>query len=75
MADCYADANPEEFVTVVGVGPMTLRTAVKGYVAAREKAAGTAGVLLTVVAQEAGKEPASFDPNDLDGLAEMEGFR
>ncbi len=75
MADRFADADPEEFVTVVGVGPMTLRTAVKGYVAARENALGTGGVLLTMVAREVGKDPATFEPADLDALAEVDRFK
>lgn len=75
MTDRYANAEPEEFVNVVGVGPMTLRSAVRGYMAAREKAQGTRGVLLTMVAREAGKEPATFEPADMDELAELDRFR
>ena len=75
MSDLYPDADPEEFVTVVSVGAMTLRSAVRRYIAARETALATGGVLMTMVAREVGKDPASFDVNDLEKLAEMERFR
>ena len=71
MTDRYADAEPEEFVVVVGLGPMTLRSAVRMWV----EASKVPGMRLSMVAREAGKEPASFRPGDLDRLAEMERFR
>ena len=71
MKDEYRDADPEEFVVVVGLGPMTLRTAVRMWV----EASKVPGTRLTMVAREAGKEPASFEPSDLDRLADMERFQ
>ena len=71
MPDAYADADPEEGVTVTGVGPMTLRRAVRKYVDWREHH----GLPLVVVYREAGKQPSMFDMGDLSRLAEMERFR
>lgn len=70
MASDYPDANPEEFVVVVGLGPMTLRTAVRMWV----EASKVPGMRLPMVAREAGKSPASFGPGDLYTLAGMERF-
>ena len=71
MADRYADADPEETVTVTGVGPMTLRRAVRKYDDWREHH----GLPLVIVYREGGKEPSMFDMSDLGRLAEMERFR
>lgn len=71
MADDYPDAHPEEFVVVVGLGPMTLRTAVRMWA----EASKVPGVRLTMVAREGSKDPSSFEPADLDRLADMERFR
>ncbi|MGI3901714.1 MAG: hypothetical protein ACRYGP_22730 [Janthinobacterium lividum] len=71
MADHYADADPEETVTVTGVGPMTLRRAVKKYDDWREHH----GLPLVLVYREAGKEPPLFDMGDLGRLAEVERFK
>ena len=70
MTDRYADADPEEFVVVVGLGPMTLQTAVRMWAAASK----VPGVLIAPVAREASKDPATFKADDLDRLAEMERF-
>ena len=71
MADPYADADPDEAVTVTGVGPMTLRRAVRKYEDWREHH----GLGLVLVYREAGKEPSLFNMADLSRLAEMERFR
>ena len=71
MVDRYADADPEETVTVTGVGPTTLRRAVRKSDDWREHH----GLPLVVVYREAGKEPSMFDMGDLGRLAEMERFR
>ena len=71
MADRYADADPEETVTVTGVGAMTLRRAVHKRVDWREHH----GLTLVLIYRGAGKDPASFDAGDLDRLAELERFR
>ncbi|MGI4764814.1 MAG: hypothetical protein ACRYGP_07075 [Janthinobacterium lividum] len=71
MTDRYADADPEETVTVTGVGPMTLRRAVRKCDDWRDHH----GLPLVVVYREAGKEPSLFDMGDLGRLAEAERFR
>ncbi len=71
MANRYADADPEEAVTVTGVGAMTLRRAVHKRVDWREHH----GLTLVLVYRGAGKDPTSFDAGDLDRLAELEQFR
>lgn len=71
VAEPYADANPDEPVTVTGVGPMTLRRAVRKCEDWREHH----GLGLVLVYREAGKEPSMFDMADLGRLAEMERFR
>ena len=70
-ADRYADADPEENVMVTGVGPMTLRRAVRKRTDWREHH----GLGLVSIFRGADKEPSAFDPGDLDRLAEMDGFR
>ncbi len=50
---------------------MSLRNAVLRYVEASE----TPGVRTTVILREAGMEPATFDVNDLDRMADMDWFR
>ena len=71
VAEPYADADPEESVTVTGVGPMTLRRAVRKYEDWREHH----GLSLVLVYREAGKEPSMLDMADLSRLAEMERFK
>ena len=71
MADPYADADPDEAVTVTGVGPMTLRRAVHKYEDWREHH----GLGMVLVYRESGKEPSMFEMVDLSRLAEMERFR
>ena len=71
MANRYADADPDEPVTVTGVGAMTLRRAVHKRVDWREHH----GLALVLVYREAGKEPTIFDAGDLDRLAELDPFR
>ena len=71
MTNIYDDADPEETVTVTGVGPMTLRRAVHKYDDWREHH----GLGLVLVYREAGKEPSFFDMADLSRLAEMDRFR
>ena len=71
MAEPYADADPEEAVTVTGVGPMTLRRAVRKHEDWREHH----GLSLVLVYRGAGKEPFTFDMADLGRLAEMERFK
>ncbi len=71
MADTYADASPEETVTVAGVGAMTLRRAVRKCDDWREHH----GLGLVLVYREAGKEPPMFDMADLNRLAEVERFK
>ena len=71
MADRYADADPDEIVSVTGVGPMTLRRAVRKQDDWREHH----GLALVVVYRDAGKEPSVFDAGDLSRLAEMERFK
>ena len=74
MFDPYADADPEELVTLGGQA-MSLRTAVRRYVKAREETLGTTHVIAGIVARGVGKEPGSFLPADMDRLAELERFR
>ena len=71
MAEPYADADADEPVTVTGVGPMTLRRAVRKHDDWREHH----GLGLVLVYREAGKEPSLFNMADLSRLAEMERFR
>ena len=71
MTDRYADADPEETVTVEGVGSMTLRRAVHKYDDWREHH----GLSLALVYREAGKEPSTFDMADLSRLSETERFK
>ena len=71
MADRYADAEPDETVTVTGVGPMTLRRAVRKCDDWREHH----GLPLVLVCREAGKEPSTFDTGDLNRLAELDRFK
>ena len=71
MTDRYADADPEETVTVTGVGSMTLRRAVRKYEDWREHH----GLGLVLVYRDVGKDPSFFDIADLSRLAEMDRFR
>ncbi len=71
VTDRHADADPEEGVMVTGVGPMTLRRAVRKRTDWREHH----GLSLVSVFRGADKEPSAFDLTDLDRLAEMERFR
>ena len=71
VAETYADADPEEAVTVTGVGPMTLRRAVRKCDDWREHH----GLKLVLVYREAGKDPTMYDMADLGRMAEMERFR
>ena len=71
MADRYADAEPDEAVTVTGVGPMTLRRAVRKHDDWREHH----GLPRGLVYREAGKEPPTFDMGDLSRLSEVDRFR
>ena len=74
MFNIYADADPEEMVTVGGQA-VSLRTAVRRYIAAREETLNTTGIVVGVVAREVGKIPGSLIPADMDILAELERFR
>lgn len=67
----FDDLDPEEMVTVIGLGRISLRTAVRKYI----EASRNPGVLVTVILREAGEQPATFDVNDLDRMAQMERFR
>ncbi len=71
MGDRYADADPEEFVEVVGLGLIKLQTAVRMWAAASK----VPGAHIAPVAREVGKDPATFEPEDLARLAKMERFR
>ncbi len=71
VANRYSDADPDEGVMVTGVGPMTLRRAVRKRTDWREHH----GLSLMSVFRGADKEPSAFDLTDLDRLAEMEWFR
>lgn len=71
MAEPYADADPDETVTVTGVGPMALRRAVRKYLSWREDH----GLEAVVVFRKAGKEPPEFDIADLSRLADLERFK
>ena len=75
MPDRYADADPDEIVTVLGLGSMSLRNAVRRCAPRKEEERGTAGVLLPLVARRVGKRPNAYDVNDFHKLAEMERFR
>ena len=74
MTDRYADADPDEIVTV-GAQAMSLRTAVRRWVKAREETQGTSLVITGITPREVGKQPGSFLPDDMDRLAEMDRFR
>ena len=69
--DRYADADPNEGVMVTGVGPMTLRRAVRKLPDWREHH----GLGLINVYRGANKRPGLFDEADLGRLAQMEQFR
>ena len=71
MANLYADVDPDEGVMVTGVGPMTLRRAVRKHDDWRENH----GLALLSIFRGAAKEPTVFDVVDLSRLAEMERFR
>lgn len=71
LSKTYQDADPEEAVSLVGLGPMTLRTAVQLHI----KASETPGIRVTLIEREAGKTPASFDESDLDNLSELDQYR
>ena len=71
MTDRYADADPEETVTVEGVGHMTLRRAVHKADDWREHH----GLSLVHVYRGWAKQPPTFDMADLSRLAEMERFK
>ena len=71
MSHRYADADPDETVTVTDVGSMTLRRAVHKYEDWREHH----GMPLVTVYREPGKLPPTFDIADLGHLAETERFR
>jgi hypothetical protein len=71
MGDRNANADPEEFIVVVGLGPITLHTAVRMWAAASR----VPGAFIAPVAREAGKELATFEAAELNRLAEMERFR
>ena len=71
VVDRYTDADPEEGVMVTGVGPMTLRRAVRKLTDWREHH----GLGLITVYRGADKKPVSFDAADLGRLAGMERFR
>ena len=70
-ADRYADADPDEGVMVTGVGPMTLRRAVRKLADWREHH----GLGLINIYRGADKRPATFDEADLGRLADLERFR
>jgi hypothetical protein len=62
--------DPDELVTWLGFGDMTLREAVIEF---RERSPQKrAGVILH---RERGKEPASFDAKDLEELAQLPEFQ
>ena len=69
--DRYADADPDEGVMVTGVGPMTLRRAVRKLPDWREHH----GLGLINVYRGADKRPGMFDEADLGRLADWERFR
>lgn len=68
--DRYGDADPEEGVMVTGVGPMTLRRAVRKLKDWREHH----GLGLITVYRGADKKPVAFDEADLRRLADIERF-
>ena len=69
--DRYADADPNEGVMVTGVGPMTLRRAVRKLPDWREHH----GLGLINIYRGADKRPGMFDEADLGRLAGLERFR
>ncbi len=71
MLDRYADADPEEIVTVTDVGSMTLRRAVHKCEDWREHH----GLKLALLYRDGAKQPPTFDMADLSRMAEMERFR
>lgn len=71
MVDRYADAEPDETVTVTDVGPMTLGRAVRKHGDWRDHH----GLGLVLVYRDPGKQPPTFDMADLGRLAEMDRFR
>lgn len=70
MTDRYDDAEPNEMINM-GSQAMSLRTAIRRWTEARK----VRGHRAPLVTRETGKDPASFGPDDLDRLAEMERFR
>lgn len=71
MAEIYPDADPDEAVIVTGVGPTTLRRAVRKCGDWRDHH----GLQLASVYRQPGKAPATFDMADLGRLAETDRFR
>lgn len=71
MTNRYSDADPDEGVMVTGVGPMTLRRAVRKHVDWRENH----GLTLVSIYRGADKEPTVFDVADLGRLAVTDRFR
>ncbi len=71
MTATYHDADPEEVVTVTGVGSMTLRRAVHKFDDWREHH----GLGLVLVYRGWAKQPPTFDMADLSRLAELERFK
>jgi Arc/MetJ-type ribon-helix-helix transcriptional regulator len=71
VSDRYADADPNEGVMVTGVGPMTLRRAVRKLPDWREHH----GLGLINIYRGADKRPGIFDEADLGRLAGLERFR
>ena len=71
MTDRYADADPDETVTVTDIGSMTLRRAVHKCEDWREHH----GLKLALIYREGEKKPPTFDMADLGRMAEMERFR
>ena len=74
MADRYADADPDESVSVGGQ-TMTLRKAVKRHVEMQERARAGLATTPVLVFRDAGKVPSKFDAEDLGRLADAERFR
>lgn len=70
MVEVYPDADPDETVTVTGVGHMTLREAIRKY----DHCCEQHGPAL-IVYREIGKAPSMFDMIDLGRLAQMNRFR
>ncbi|MCW6508697.1 hypothetical protein [Lichenifustis flavocetrariae] len=69
MTDTYEDAEPDETVFVSGVGNMSLRSAVRRYLEAREHG------LLVSLFRDAGKMPSVFDAVDVERLSKLKRFR